>query len=113
MDKVDTYRREIKRLLKAYAGIVAQQPVPGVETLLAFDEAHDQYLWLQAGWADDRRVYGVTLHVRITDGKIRIEQDWTEDGIASDLLRAGVPREDVILAFREPVAEQMPGILVS
>jgi len=113
MDKVDTYRTEIKRLLRAYAAVVAQQPVPGVETLLAFDDARDQYLWLQSGWADERRIYGVTVHVRIVDGKIRVEQDWTEEGIASDLLRAGTPREDLVLAFREPVGEHTPDLLVA
>ena len=105
MDKVNTYRVEIKRILSAYAALVARQPTPGVETLLVFDEARDQYLWLQVGWADDQRVYGVTLHVRILEGKIRIEQDWTEEGIASDLLQAGVPRADIVLAFHEPVAD--------
>ena len=100
-------------MLTAYAQIVARRPAPGVETLLAFDEARDQYLWLQAGWAADRRVYGVTVHVRIADGKIRIEQDWTEEGIASDLLQAGVSREDVILAFREPVAAHTSALLVA
>ncbi len=113
MDKVDSYRAEIKRLLGVYASLVAQQPVPGVETLLAFDEARDQYLWLQCGWAAERRVYGVTVHVRIVDGKIRIEQDWTEEGIASDLLQAGVPRADIVLAFRESVGEHTPGMLVA
>ena len=113
MDKVNTYRVEIKRILSAYAALVARQPTPGVETLLVFDEARDQYLWLQCGWAAERRVYGVTVHVRIVDGKIRIEQDWTEESIASALLQAGVPRDDVVLAFREPVGEHIPGMLVA
>lgn len=113
MDKVDTYRMEIKRLLQAYAAIVRGQPTPEVETLLAFDETHDQYLWLQAGWAEARRVYGVTVHVRIVDGKIRIEQDWTEDGITTDLLQAGIPPEDIVLAFHEPLPEAVPESLTA
>ena len=47
-------------------------------------------------------MHGVTVHVRRCNGTIRVEQDWTEEGIATDLVRAGVPREDIILAFREP-----------
>jgi len=34
--------------------------------------------------------------------KIWIEQDWTEDGIATELMKAGVPPEDIVLAFQEP-----------
>ena len=106
MDKVETYRMLIKRVLNTYADLVAGQPTPGVETLLAFDEVRDQYLWLQVGAAQNRRVYGVTVHARIVEGKIRIEQDWTEDGLATELLQVGVPREDIVLAFHEPTAHQ-------
>ena len=111
MDTVNTYRVEIKRILSAYAALVARQPKTGVETLLVEDEARDEYLWLQVGRADDHRVYDVTLHVHIVEGKIRIEQDWTEEGIASDLLQAGVPRRDIVLAFHEPVAEHTAEIV--
>ena len=31
-----------------------------------------------------------------------IEEDWTEEGIATDLLEAGVPHEDIVLAFHPP-----------
>jgi len=44
--------------------------------------------------------------VRIRDGKFWIEEDWTEDGIATDLVRAGVPKEDIVLAFHEPEMRQ-------
>lgn len=104
MDKVERYRSELKRVLATYAGIVARRPTPGVETLLAFDETRDQYLWLQVGWTAERRVHGVTVHARICGGKIHIEQDWTEDGIATDLLEAGIPPEDIVLGFHEPQA---------
>lgn len=44
----------------------------------------------------------MTVYVRIRDSKFWIEEDWTEDGIATDLVRAGVPKEDIVLAFHEP-----------
>lgn len=102
MDKRAHYRDLIKQILTDYAELLAKQPEPGIETLLSFDEVRDQYLWLQTGWSKKHRVYGITLHVRLQNGKIWIEQDWTEDGIATDLLNAGVPREDIVLGFCEP-----------
>jgi|GEM_PF-3102349 len=60
-----TYRTLIKQIMTEYATLAAQQPMPGVETLPAFDEARDQYLWLQAGWAGHRRVQAITLHVAL------------------------------------------------
>jgi hypothetical protein len=44
----------------------------------------------------------MTVYVRIRDNKFWIEEDWTEEGIATDLVRAGVAKEDIVLAFHEP-----------
>lgn len=54
------------------------------------------------GWKDMRRVWNTIVYVRLHNDKIWIEEDWTEDGIATDLLAAGVPKEDIVLAFHHP-----------
>jgi len=104
MDKITKYRSLIKSLLIRHAEIVASQCNEEMETLLSLDEEHEQYLWLQMGWQKYHRVHGVTLHLRLHNGKIWIEQDWTENGIANDLLEAGVPHEDIVLGFRHQAA---------
>jgi hypothetical protein len=48
----------------------------------------------------------MTVYVRIRDHKFWIEEDLTEDGIANDLVQAGVPPEDIVLAFHEPKMRQ-------
>jgi hypothetical protein len=40
------------------------------------------------------------LSLRIEQGKIWIEEDWTKQGIANELLDAGVPPEDIVLGFQ-------------
>ena len=102
MDKIATYRRLIREILSRWAGYVEAQPTPGMETLLAFDDERGQYLWLQVGYERGRRVDAVTVHARLIGDKIRVEQDWTEDGIATALARAGVPWEDMTFGFHEP-----------
>jgi hypothetical protein len=77
-------------------------PTPGVETFVIFDEERDHYLLMSLGWAKDRRVRRAVLYVRLRDGKFWVEEDWTEDGVATDLLRAGVPNQDIVLAFHPP-----------
>jgi hypothetical protein len=45
------------------------------------------------------------------NGKFWIEEGWTEDGIATELAQAGVPKEDIVLAFHKPdwrVRQQYP-----
>lgn len=102
MDKLASYRTLIQRLLSDLAALVNRQPTPGVETLCVFDQERDQYLLLKTGWSQGRRARGVTLFLRLRENKIWVEEDWTEDGIATELVKAGVPREDIVLAFHPP-----------
>lgn len=102
MDKVSRYRSLVKHLLTGMAEVSGRCPTPGVETVCAFDDERDQYLLMSVGWAGNRRERGTTLYVRLRDGRIWVEEDWTEDGFANDLLRAGVPREDIVLGFHAP-----------
>ncbi|MEN8216225.1 MAG: XisI protein [Pseudomonadota bacterium] len=102
MDKTTKYRQLIESLLTQHAERVGSQSTPSMETILSLDKEHDQYIWLQMGWQKYHRVHGVTLHLRLHEDKIWIEQDWTENGIATDLLKAGVANEDIVLGFRHP-----------
>ena len=44
----------------------------------------------------------MTVDIRIINGKLWIEEDWTEDGIATDFVNAGIIKEDIVWAFHEP-----------
>ncbi|HBQ97707.1 MAG: XisI protein [Roseofilum sp. Belize BBD 4] len=60
------------------------------------------YNWFDIGWTSRKRVRAISVYVRIKNEKIHIEEDWTEEGIATELLREGVPKEDIVLAFYSP-----------
>ena len=51
---------------------------------------------------DHRRVNRTVINLRLRDGKVWIEEDWTEQGVATDLLAAGVARDSIVLAFHPP-----------
>jgi hypothetical protein len=102
MDKLTEYRRLIRRELSEYERLYNLQPTPGVETFVVFDEERDHYILMSLGWDQGRRVRRAILYVRLRDGKVWIEEDWTEHGLATDLLQAGVPKEDIVLAFHPP-----------
>lgn len=61
---------------------------------------------MKMGWHQDNRIKSNVIHVRLKDGKIWIEEDRTEDGIATDLLQAEVSCEDIVLAFHPPRLRQ-------
>lgn len=102
MDKIENSRTLIKKILTEYDRLIANQTAANTEMLLVFDEKHDQYLWFQVGWQGNKRVRGITVHVRIKNNKIWIEEDWTEEGVANELLKEGVPQSDIVLAFHHP-----------
>ncbi len=103
MERVTEYRRLIRQIMEAHARPAAASfPATGVEKLLIMDEERGHYLLLKLGWQGHQRIEWTLLHVRLKDGKIWIERDLTEDGIATELLDAGVPQTDLVLAFHVP-----------
>ncbi|MEM1170541.1 MAG: element excision factor XisI family protein [Cyanobacteria bacterium P01_H01_bin.35] len=51
-------------------------------------------------------ITGMTVYIRFINGKLCIEEDLTEYGIATDFVAAGVLKEDIVLAFHEPTMEK-------
>ena|SRR5260370_37708816 len=102
MDKLSRYRNLIRRILTEYVDLCNRQAKSPIETVLIMDEERGHYMWLKLGWEDRKRVKYITVYVRLRDSKFWIEEDLTEDGIATDLVREGVPKEDIVLAFHDP-----------
>ena len=101
MDTLNQHRILIKKILTDYAQTANKSP-DGVETHLVFDEERDHYMAFRTGWWGKKRIHSAVIYVRLHNGKIWIEEDWTEEGIATDLLAAGVEKTDIILAFHHP-----------
>jgi hypothetical protein len=62
----------------------------------------ENYLLLEVGWQHPRRIYNIVFHLRLQQGKIRIEQDWTREGVGYQLVAAGVPPELIELSYQPP-----------
>ena len=116
MDQLTRYRNEIKRGLSRRRDITngnhAADP-QGIEAVCAFDDEAGQYVLLWIGWRNKSRVRLINLHVRLHGGKIWIETDDTEDGFATELLEAGVPKSDIVLAFHPPQLRQYTDFAVA
>jgi XisI protein len=102
MDKLTEYRQIIRKIIGEYVELDNRDPDPGVESYLIADEQGDHYFWVSLGWKNNRRIDSVHVFVRLRNGKFWIEEDWTEEGIATELVDAGVPHEDIVLAFQPP-----------
>jgi len=100
MDKLTTYRNYIRELLRRYQEFASSQDE--VETQIIADTEHDHYQLVHVGWQDERRVYGCVFHIDIKNGKIWIQYNGTEWHIAEELVKFGVPKEDIVLGFHSP-----------
>jgi XisI protein len=100
MDKLEKYRKIVEKIIKEYAAIPFAYG--DIESRTMFDRENDSYMLYSVGWNNRGRVHGIVIHVDITGGKIYIQHDGTEEGIATDLEREGVPKSDIVLAFHAP-----------
>jgi len=53
------------------------------------------------------------LHIDVIDNLVWIQQDGTEDGIAYELEKAGIPKSSIVLGFHEPEVRQYTGYAVA
>jgi len=105
---VEKYQQYIQKLLNDRAQRLSQQnaSVDEYEIQTVFDGERHHYQLLSVGWLGNKREFGCLLHLDIKDGKIWIQHDGTEVGIANQLVEMGVPKQDIVLAFHEPAVRE-------
>ena len=69
---------------------------------LVIGEERKNFVLLTVGDVKGKRVHGCIVHLEIVGDKVWIHEDGLEDGIADDLLRAGIPKEKIVLGFHPP-----------
>lgn len=111
MGDVTRYQELVEGILEEYASYKPSYGDVEVETI--FNPSIGHYQLMTVGWHGQHRVHGSVLHVNIKGGKIWIQHDGTEEGIANRLVAAGVPREDIVLAFHTPFMRKFTDFAVS
>lgn len=100
MDRLEQYRTIIEQTLTQRVNDL--KDFPDLRDKTVFDRRTDSYLLLRQGWDKSRRVHAIVVHLEILNGKIWVQEDWTEHGVAGDLEEAGVPKNDIVLGFQPP-----------
>ncbi len=97
MDRLDQYRRIIRQVLAEYA---RYKPANGeIDTELVADPERDHYELLHIGWDRGVRVHGPVIHIDVIGGKVWIQYDGTNRPVADELMAAGIPQQDIVLAW--------------
>jgi hypothetical protein len=111
MDTRLKYQKLIKDILLEHT---KYKPAFGeIAPRVLFDDEHESYALLDIGWDGNEYVHGAVIHVELIKDKIWIQYDGTEEGIATDLLEAGVPKEHIVLGFRPPEVRSYTGFAVA
>ncbi|MGB3692655.1 MAG: XisI protein [Spirulinaceae cyanobacterium] len=100
MDRLTELYNTIYPILKEYADLPYADR--NLEHKLVISDDHKDYLLMTIGWRDDVKIHGCVVHLEIIDQKVWIHRDGLEDGIADDLVRAGIPPNQIVLAFHPP-----------
>lgn len=115
MAQLETYRKLIQNLLTEFT--TRKYANPDIEKLrntVVFDPQHDRYLVMSEGWKmDQSRIHGCLIDIEIIDGKIWIQRDGTDYGFASDLMKAGIPKDQIVLGFKEPAIRPYTGFAIA
>jgi aspartyl-tRNA synthetase len=104
------YQQAIEKIIKDFSEMVVRE---GTEVEIIRDREAGHYLVILVGWNDQSRVYGNLIHIDLKDDKIWIQQDRTDTGIAKELVAAGVPKSDIILAFKSVFARKFTEYAIS
>jgi hypothetical protein len=100
MDTLDTYRQIIQDVLAEYTRI--PYAYGQMQCRAIFDREADSYLLVTVGWHGVRRVHGCLVHIDIIEGKVWIQRDDTEYGIARELQKAEISQQSIVLGFHSP-----------
>ena len=97
MDSITKYYQIIYPILKEYADLPYRYGKVKRHLIVSEDKLH--YLFLTWGWENGRRLHGCIVHLEIIGDKIWIHEDGLEDGMANDLVNAGIPKSKIVLGF--------------
>lgn len=100
MGSLNEYRCALQRVLQEYAEYIRGSGDVEVEVIADTDAGH--YALIEMGWQGLDRIHNLAIHVDIHDDKLYVQHDTTEEGIANELVEAGVPRDRIVLAFKPP-----------
>jgi hypothetical protein len=105
MGSVTDDREIIRRVLRPFVDI--RYAYDDIHNETVFDEENGRYLVVSQGWTNGGRAHGCLVHIEIIDGKIWVQRDGTEHGVANDLVDAGIPKSRIVLGFWEPEARKL------
>lgn len=110
-EEVERFREIVRGIIRHYASFVPARGDVQIETI--FDAENDHYELMYAGWNEPYWIHGPVLHIDIRNNKVWIQHDGTEEGVAEEMVAAGIPKDRIVLAFKAPEIRPYTGFAVA
>ncbi len=105
MESVEDLRGAIARVFRSweeYPSAISKFRIVGVT-----DMVHDHYILTHVDFDGERYKSHLLAHLEIRDGKIWVLTDNTEEGIATELVAEGIPKDQIVLGYYSPEMREM------
>ena len=106
MDKLEKYQQILQGIILRYAKLITSDDQILVVPIC--DAVRNEYLLMNVGWDEkEHRSHHIIFHFRLYNDKVYVEEDSTDVEIVRQLVEAGIPKEDIVLAFYPPSHRQI------
>ena len=115
MEKIEKYQNIIIDFLEQQVEPYRKVAKAEVQEQVIFDKEHHHFQWLTIGW-DEQEEYRnyINIHFSIkSNGKIWLMENNTDIRVAEELVKLGVPRQDIVLGFQPPSVRPMTDYAVA
>ena len=113
MEKIEKYEKAIVDYLKDYAAAYQQDKEDSLRTEIVADRQSYHYQLVRVGWKDRKYHHYCLFHFDIIDEKVWVQANNTEEMVGDELIKRGIPRQDIILGFQPDYARKYSGFGVA
>ena len=111
MEKVNTYTKIIENFFQEYI-IERKKSIQPLEYQMIIDEKRLHFQLIYLGWEREYYVHNIVYHFDIINDKIWIQKNETDENIAPELMKRGVPNTDIVLGLQPLEYRQYTGYAV-
>jgi hypothetical protein len=95
--KVKAYAKTIENYLQREAN---ESSIPGIEFQVIIDAQNNHLQLVETGWYENRFIHFMLYHFQIkNDGKIWLWANETDNPVAEELVKMGIPASDIVIGF--------------
>lgn len=102
MDKTQQLAKIVVEYLEQYSTEMYQDDPSEVKTELIHDTVNHHYQLLRYGWDNGRFVYFFPLHFQVSNEKIWVLRNNTEELVGDELIKLGSKHSEIVFAFHNP-----------